>query len=310
MGLFEHYKFEYMLNQIEHIPYQGRQYEAALYQPDPDDPRIVRLVLNRPEKRNPLNDAMFADLLAGLHQAADNPQVHVVVIKGAGMSFCCGHDLSSPPGEETPPIPPDLHPTVRDYFNVERRRCQKYEDLRDYPKPLIAQVHGYCLGAGEFIQAACDFTIAADDAQFGTRGFGRFTHGVTRWTGTWPGLSERFRGGEILTELSGEKAAELGLINKAVPEEELEAEVTRWANALADLPPTALLLTKNWLNGLLDIGGQGMGQRSHYEGHIALQWPKFRPEETNFYRERRNRGLRGFIEQRAINATPTSSLTG
>src|SRR5919202_4026289 len=113
-----------------------------------------------------------------------------------------------------------------------------------------------------------------------------------------------------MAELSGAQAAEIGLINKAVPEEELDAEVTRWAKALADLPPTALLLTKNWLNSLLDIGGQGIGQRAHYEGHIALQWPKFRPEETNFYRERRNRGLRGFFEQRAINATPESALSG
>ena len=125
------------------------------------------ITLRRPEKRNALNDKMFEDYQAGLHQANDDPEVKVVVIKGAGIGFCAGHELSSPEGEESPPVHPSLKLTTRDFYNLERRRCSKHEHLFHYPKPTIAQVHGRCIGAGEAIASSCDFTIAAEDAIFG-----------------------------------------------------------------------------------------------------------------------------------------------
>lgn len=298
MALFERYKFHYQTDQTEQIPYQGRRYEAALYEKDGP---VALIILNRPEKRNALNDAMFADLMAGLNQARRDPAVKVVVIRGAGTNFCAGHDLGSPPGEETPPVPPHLAPTARDYFNVERRRCGKHEDLLHYPKPTIAQVHGHCIGAGEFIQASCDFTIAAEDAVFGASGFGRRTHGVSMWP-LWPAESQKYRAGRILVEATGKELAELGLINKAVPLQELEEEVNRWAEALCRLPAPALLLAKEWLNGTLDLTGIGGAWRAHYEAHIAIQWIRFGPDEVSFYKARRDQGLRGFIEQRAVHA--------
>src|SRR5262249_12738434 len=143
---------------------------AVLYETDGP---LAYLTLNRPERRNAFNDALFAGLLAGLHRALVDDAVRVVIVRGAGLGFSAGHDLTSPTQagaepEETPPIPPQLRPTVADYYNIERRRCHKYEDLLSYPKLLLAQVHGFCIGAGEFVQAVCDFTYAATDAQFGT----------------------------------------------------------------------------------------------------------------------------------------------
>ena len=95
---------------------------------------------------------MFGDILAGLHEALDDPEVRVVIIRSTGMAFSAGHDLSSPKDEkgqpeETPPIPPEFNPTMRDYYNVERRRCSKYMDLFNYPKITIAQCHGFVVGA-------------------------------------------------------------------------------------------------------------------------------------------------------------------
>jgi enoyl-CoA hydratase len=298
MPLFERYKFQYLPDQTDEQPYEGRVYTAALYE---KNGQVATITLNRPDKRNAFNDAMFSDLSAGLRQARHDPEVRVVVIRGAGSAFSAGHDLNPAPGEETPPIPPGLSPTVRDYFNVERRRCGKEEDILHFPKLTIAQVHGYCIGAGEFVTAGCDFTIAAEDATFGQPGFGRRTSGPAELP-IWPSGSERYRGGNLQPEITGRQAADLGLINRAVPAAALENEVARWAEALCRLPEETVLLTKEWVNGTLDILGMGAAYRAHYLGHIGIQWIRFRSDEVNFYRTRRELGMTGYIRERRQHA--------
>jgi enoyl-CoA hydratase len=302
---------QYQKNQCEEayekMVSEGREYRAIIYE---KKGRIAKISLNRPEKSNALNDALYCDLLSGLGEAARDDDVRVVVIKGAGRSFCAGHDLSSPPGDESPPIDPKYHPTVRDFFQFERRRCQKYEDIINCPKATIAQVHGYCIGAGEGIQASCDITIAAEDAQFGTRGFDRLTMGITAMGGTgaphvWPGGSERYRAFRILPEISGEDAAELSLINKAVPADRLEEEVDRWAKALSLIPNERFAIAKESINSTLDITGLGNAFRNHYNIHLAIQFVRFRSDETNLYKTRRDKGLKGFVQTRSMHATPT-----
>ncbi len=306
MPLFERYKFQYLPDQTDEQPYEGRVYSAALYE---KQGTVATITLNRPEKRNAFNDAMFGDLAAGLRQARHDPEVRVVVVKGAGLSFSAGHDLNPAPGEETPPIPPGLSPNVRDYFNVERRRCGKEEDVLHYPKPTIAQVHGYCVGAGEFVAASCDLTIAAEDAVFGAPGFGRRTLGPAELP-IWPGGSERFRGGNLQPEITGRHAADLGIINKAVPAAELDAEVARWTEALSRLPADALMLAKEWVNGTLDLVGMGAAYRAHYQAHIGIQWIRFQPDEVNFYKMRRDKGMTGYIRERRAHAVTLPKADG
>jgi len=293
---------QYQKRQWQAMPYEGREFSAALYE---KDGAIARITLNRPEKRNALNDAMFNDLMAGLHRANDDPDVRVVIIRGAGTSFCAGHDLSSPEGEESPPVHPNLAPNVRDFYNIERRRCNKHEDLFNFPKPTIAQVHGYCIGAGGEIQAACDITIAAEDAQFGIRGFGVAPIGLYGMNmGPWPGASQKLGAGKMLPEIPGKEMEMIGAINRAVPLEKLEEETNKWALAIASLPPDALAVTKEFVNGMLDITGYGAEWRVHYEGHVTIQWVRFRPDEVSFYRSKKHGGLKGFLEERAIHSTP------
>ena len=296
------WKTQYQKRQWEATPYEGREFSAALYE---KDGFIARITLNRPEKRNALNDAMFSDLMAGLHKANDDPEVKVVIIRGAGTNFSSGHDLSSPEGEESPPVHPSLAPCVRDFYNIEKRRCNKHEDIFNFPKPTIAQIHGYCIGAGMEIQAACDITIAAEDAQFGLRGFGiaplgLYGHNV----GPWPGASPKQLGGIFLPELSGKKMEEVGAINKAVPASKLEEEVNKWAQAIASQPQDALAVTKECINGMLDITGHGAMWRTHYEGHIMIQWVRFRKDEVSFYKSKKDKGLKGFLQERAMHSTP------
>jgi enoyl-CoA hydratase len=298
------WKTQYQKRQWEAVAYENHEFTAALYEKKGN---VATIILNRPDKRNALNDKMFADLLAGLHKANDDPGVRVVIIKGAGSNFSAGHDLSSPLGEESPPVHPDLKPNVRDFFNLERRRCAKYEDISRFPKPTIAQVHGTCIGAGGEIHAACDFTIAAEDAQFGVRGFGVAPIGVFGApVSSWPSGSHKLSAGKTLPEISGREMAEMGAVNSAVPPEKLEEETARWAEALARLAPDSLAVTKEFINGVVDLTGEGIGWRSHFETHIAIQWIRFRSGEVNFYREKKEGGLKGFLKERKAHATPTS----
>ncbi|OGW15464.1 MAG: hypothetical protein A3G93_12070 [Nitrospinae bacterium RIFCSPLOWO2_12_FULL_45_22] len=294
------FKTQYQFCQWEHMEYQGRQYKDALYE---KKGKIAYITLNRPEKRNAYNDGMFGDMLAGLHQANDDPEVKVVVIRGAGINFSAGHDLSSPKEEESPPVSPSLNPTVVDYYGFERRRCNKHEDIFNYPKPTIAQVHGYCIGAGEIVAAMCDITIAAEDAQFGARGFGRFVNGINNYP-IYPIGSNKAYCGRMLPEISGKEAEQLGTVNLAVPKEKLDEEVNRWAEMLSLLPAEVFTLAKEWFSGMLDINGWGTAMRAHYGAHLMLQYIRFRPDEISLYKERRDRGLKGFVAQRAASATP------
>jgi len=313
MGLIK-WRTQYQKNQCEEayekMDQEARSYHAIIYE---KEGTIVRITLNRPEKRNAFDDALYQDLLAGIGQASQDDDIRVIVIKGAGEHFCSGHDLSSPPGHESPPIDPKYHPTMRDFFQLERRRCGKYEDILNCPKVTIAQVQGRCIGAGEGVQASCDFTIASEEAIFGTRGFGRLILGITGASlmfghyGTfnpWPCGSEKPRACRMLPEITGKEAADLGLINKAVPMERLDEEVDRWARASALVPNDLIALSKESINGIDDIAGYGSQLRNHYDMHIALQFVRFRPEETNLYRTRREKGLKGFIVERGKAATP------
>ena len=309
------WRTQYQKNQCEEayerMVHEERAYQVIIYEKEGS---VARITLNRPEKRNALDDALYQDLLAGVGQASQDDDIRVIVIKAAGEHFCSGHDLSSPKGNESPPIDPKYNATMRDFFQLERRRCGKYEDILNCPKVTIAQVHGYCIGAGEGLQASCDFTIAADNARIGARGFGRFTLGVFVVGGLthgphgsfnpWPCGSEKARAGSMLPEITGKQAADLGLINKAVPLEQLDEEVDRWARASALIPYDLLALGKETVNGIDDIAGYGSQVRNHYDWHIALQFIRFRPDETNLYKNRRDGGLKGFIQKRRDYATP------
>mgnify|MGYP001602026270 CR=1 FL=1 len=205
---------------------------------------------------------------------------------------------------------PTLNPTGVDYYGFERPRCGKHEDIMNYPKITISQVHGYCIGASELVAQMCDFIIAAEDAQFGARGFGRFTFGIANWPGFWPAESMKAWGSGILPEISGKESADRGLITKAVPFAQLEAETMQWAQTVCKMPPQILFFTKEWLNGIADITGIGSAWRQHYAEHMMLQYVHFRPDEVSLYKTRRDKGLKGFITARAVEATPGEEKHG
>jgi 2-(1,2-epoxy-1,2-dihydrophenyl)acetyl-CoA isomerase len=193
---------------------------------------IARITLNRPDRLNSFTRAMHAELRDAL---ADLGEARVVILTGAGRGFCAGQDLNDravAPGEAV-----DLGETVEESWNPLIRT------LASLPQPVIAGVNGVAAGAGANIALACDLVIAAKSAKF-IQSFSALGL-IPDSGGSWhlPRLVGQARAlGLALTgePLSAERAAEWGLIWKAVDDDQLDAEVDAVAGKLASLPPLGL----------------------------------------------------------------------
>ena len=197
---------------------------------------IARITLNRPDRLNSFTAAMHAELQAALDGIGD---ARVVVITGAGRGFCAGQDLNDravAPGEAV-----DLGDTVEQSWNPLVRQ------LASMPQPIIAQVNGVAAGAGANIALACDIVVAAKSAKF-IQSFSALGL-IPDSGGSWhlPRLVGQARAlGLALTgePITGEQAADWGLIWKAVDDDALDAEVDVIAGKLASLPPLGLAAIK------------------------------------------------------------------
>ena len=197
---------------------------------------IARITLNRPDRLNSFTRAMHAELQAALDEAKE---ARVIIITGAGRGFCAGQDLNDravAPGEAV-----DLGETVEESWNPLVRR------LAAMPQPVIARVNGVAAGAGANIALACDIVVAAKSAKF-IQSFSALGL-IPDSGGSWhlPRLVGQARAlGLALTgePLPAEKAADWGLIWKAVEDERLDAEVDAITARLAALPPLGLAATK------------------------------------------------------------------
>ena len=203
------------------------------------DGTVARITLNRPDRLNSFTVQMHEDLRDALGSLRD---ARVVVLTGAGRGFCAGQDLNDrgvAPGEAV-----DLGETVQACWNPLIRT------LTSLPQPVIAQVNGVAAGAGANIALACDIVVAAKSAKF-IQSFSAIGL-IPDSGGTWalPRLVGQARAlGLALTgePLPAEKAAEWGLIWKAVDDEALDSEVDAIATKLASLPPLGLAAIKEMI---------------------------------------------------------------
>jgi 2-(1,2-epoxy-1,2-dihydrophenyl)acetyl-CoA isomerase len=250
-------------------------YESILFSAENG---IARITLNRPDRLNSFTRAMHAELRDALDNLGD---ASVVVLAGAGRGFCAGQDLNDravAPGEAV-----DLGETVEESWNPLIRK------LASLPQPVIAQVNGVAAGAGANIALACDMVIAAKSAKF-IQSFSALGL-IPDSGGSWhlPRLVGQARAlGLALTgdPLPAEKAAEWGLIWKAVEHEKLDAEVQAVAAKLASLPPLGLAAIKQII--------RTTGNRTLDE-ELDLQRDEMRRLGfTHDYRE----GVAAFLEKR------------
>jgi methylglutaconyl-CoA hydratase len=205
------------------------------------DGPVGHITLNRPEKRNALDSEMVAEIRRALAESAENSEVRVVVLSGAGKDFCSGADLAA------------LHQiasaTVGENLADARQLADVFLDMRRHPRPIVAAVRGRALAGGCGIATAADIILAAESAQFGYPevkiGFvPAMVMAIVRRS-----VSEK-RAFELLT--SGEPfpartALEIGMINRIFPDASFDREVKSYAAQLATRSASALSLTKSLL---------------------------------------------------------------
>jgi enoyl-CoA hydratase len=266
---------------------------------------VASLVLNRPDKHNALRFADLDRLVALLHEAEDDDEVKVIVLRGEGPSFCSGHDyddaaraygLESGPSGSKP-----RRPSQRSRLATDRRLGMNYMAFQYSMKPVIAQVHGVCTGAGLYLVELVDLAIAADTA--------RFSHAEQRLGlagNTWQLNTEILlygpkRARELMLlgeEFDGQQAAAWGLVNRSVPADQLGSAVDDWARRIARHPRDALVTAKAVHQMALDsLGGTQQFWRGTV-GHTLGTNLRFEPDEFNFLRERSRHGTGATFRER------------
>jgi enoyl-CoA hydratase/carnithine racemase len=202
---------------------------------------ILTLTLNRPDQRNSLNLELISEITAAIVAAGGNPEVRVIVLAANGPAFCAGHDLKEMTGHR------DDSDGGRKFYEDTMRQCSEMmQSIVRCPKPVIARVHGIATAAGCQLVASCDLAVAADTARFATPGVNLGLFCSTPMVALSRNLSRK-HAMEML--LIGEmqpagRAEEIGLINKSVPEDELDAEVKRFAEKIAQKSGYAIAVGK------------------------------------------------------------------
>lgn len=281
------------------------EYKYIIYEKEGS---AVRITLNRPEKLNtwdfPGQNGIMDEFYSALDVAAKDDDIKSVVIRGAGRAFSAGHDLSTvgfvygmgtgQPGER--------RPSQRIRYQVDRAWYENHMKLFYLPKITIAQVHGYCLEEGLLIVEECDIAIAAEDAILGHRGqrIGAAGSAIP----TLPIIIHTIglkRAMDILLtgrDISGKEAAEIGLITKAVPAQDLEAEVERWVKMIDLLPKDGIAIGKVTRHMAYDSMGLTAGFIQGYVSHTMLTNMRWEPGEWNLFKERRDRGTKAAFKGR------------
>ena len=204
------------------------------------DEGVTTLTLDRPEKRNAMNPLLGEEAADALERLRNDDRCKVLVITGAGDSFCAGMDLQE--------FFMDLRDKPAEYDRASRVAIEwRGRTLRLFPKPSIAMVNGHCFGGAFTIVEACDLAVAAEDAKMGLSeiNFKMFPGGsVSKSMGNL--LRPRDYKLYALTgrPFDGARAAEMGFVNYAVPRERLREEVTALAREIAEKDLSALQATK------------------------------------------------------------------
>lgn len=213
------------------------------------DDGVRTITLDRGEQYNALSTAMIAALDAALDAAAADPATRVVVIAASGKAFCAGHDLREMRAHVDPAWQQAL-------FDACTRMMLK---LTRIPQPVIARVHGAAAAAGCQLVAMCDLAIASDTARFGLSGINAGIFCSTPAVGVARNVSRK-RAMELLVTgrlIDAATAADWGLVNRAVPAAELDAEVAALARAVAAKSRAAIALGKRAFYEQIERGLDG-----------------------------------------------------
>ena len=256
---------------------------------DDPAPHVRRLTLNRPEKRNALNHPLRGLLVEELQRADLDDDVRATIIRGAGTCFSAGYDLGG--GNEGHEYP---HFTAPGEGQWPRHVTETWMGIWDLQKPVIAQVHGYCLAGGSELATGCDLVYVAEDAQMGYPAvrFGVPDMQFHAWLLGMRAAMEMMVTGD---SISGTEAVRLGWANRAFPATELDAAVLAVAERIAKLPPDIVALNKRTVHRAMDH----MGLRQSIRAGTDLCALGIHQESFEvFITEMRTKGLTAALQER------------
>ena len=268
----------------------AKQFSTILYEVEKGRARIT---LNRPEKLNALSRELQQELHEALWEADNDINVHAVILRGNGRAFSAGYDLT--PLANRAAAPDDGYTAVyrggRTYDD-DAWQLEKAQRLRmaifDMHKPVVAQVHGFCLAGGTDVAFLCDIVIAAEDATIGfppARAMGALPNNMWIYNCGPQWAKRLFLTGDTIT---GAEAAKIGLVLKAVPADLLEYEVEQLVDRMAMIDSELLSANKRIVNLQLELMGartiQRMAAENDARAHLA-------PSVREFGRIAGERGL-------------------
>lgn len=255
--------------------------EPQLLLADDPAPFVRRLTLNRPDKRNTLSNELRGALFSALEAADKDETVRVIIIRGAGSCFSAGYDLSPEGAKQGLPF----H-TAAGAGQWARHVVEGCFRIWDLAKPVIAQVHGWCLAGGSELATACDLVYVAEEAQIGyppVRMMSPPDNQFHAWLcGLRPAMEMMLTGDAI----SGTEAVRVGFANRAFPAADLESGVLAVAMRVARIPGDVQQMNKRAVHRAMEIMGLRAAIRAGTEIQaLALTTPS---SQETFARVREN----------------------
>lgn len=262
---------------------------------------VLGITMNQPETLNALTPELEKDLHNALYEGDADPEVRCMVINGAGRAFCAGYNMGLRPDGKGGLIDPAAYDSIgeflaavqiNDYENIQYRQL----DLWRLRKPVIAAVHGYCMGGGMWLAMSCDMCYCSEDAVFGQP---EIRHNSNS-TFLIPALAGWQRAARYLytgDHFNGKEAERIGVINECLPNEKLMPTVMALAERIALVPPDSVRLMKRLImSGFMAYGiGAAMEVCAPYStlGHCSHV-----PERQAMFDEQKEKGMRGFLDAR------------
>jgi enoyl-CoA hydratase len=251
---------------------------------------VRRLTMNRPASLNALSAALMDALIGELDRAAADPDVRVVILAGAGRAFCAGYDLD----EDASGGALDAAGWHAELAHATGQMLR----ILDHPTPVIAQVQSYCLAGGTDLMLACDLAVAADDAYFGYVDV-RFGSGVVSMFLPWVVGVRKAK--ELLftgeDRVGAEEALRIGLVNRVVPRDDLEAATLALAEEISKNEPFVVQTTKRAANRAWDVAGFRAAMAANTELDVMIETANL-PARDEFRRITQEQGLRAAIAWR------------
>ncbi len=242
---------------------------------------VATLTLNRPRQRNALSMALMADLIAALSEIRTDSSVKAVILRANGPGFCSGHDLK------------EMRADAREeaYQAIFERCCRMMTAIVELPQPVIARVNGIATAAGCQLVATCDLAIASDNARFATPGVNIGLFCSTPMVALSRNVSRKHAMEMLLTGemIDAATAERFGLINRAVPEEELDSTVDELANKIVSKSPLVLKIGKEAFYKQLE---HGLKEAYEYTAAVMVR---------NMMADDATEGIDAFLQKR----TPT-----